>query len=148
MLKITILAVGKIKEKYMRDAIDEYVKRMSKNYKVNFIEAAELDSVEKEGNELLRLLPDNSYPVALDLGGKMISSTELADFISENTANGISHFTFIIGGSDGLDKRLVSKARLSICLSRMTFTHQMARLILCEQLYRAMKINNGEKYHK
>ena len=148
MLKITILAVGKIKEKYMRDAIDEYVKRMSKNYKVNFIEAQELDSVEKEGSELLRLLPDNAFPVTLDLGGKMISSTDLADFIADNTSMGVSHFVFIIGGSDGLDRRLVSKAKLSICLSKMTFTHQMARLILCEQLYRAMKINNGEKYHK
>jgi len=148
MLKITVLAVGKIKEKYMRDAIDEYVKRMSKNYKVSFIEAAELDSVEKEGNELLRLLPENAFAVALDLGGKQMTSPELAEMIADKTANGVSHFVFIIGGSDGLDRRLTEKAKVSLCLSKMTFTHQMARLILCEQLYRAMKINNGEKYHK
>ena len=148
MLKITILAVGKIKEKYMREAIGDYVTRMSKNYKVQFLEAPELDSVKKEGDELLRLMPEGAYPVALDLEGKMLSSTELAAFIDRSAVEGVSHFVFVIGGSDGLDRRVVEKSKLSLCLSRMTFPHQMARLILCEQLYRAMKINSGQLYHK
>mgnify|MGYP002564408067 CR=1 FL=1 len=148
MIKITILAVGKIKEKYMREAIDDYVKRMTKSYKVNFIEVHEIGTVEKEGDELLRLMPEHACVVALDLRGRMLSSVEFAEFINSSAVNGVSHFVFVIGGSDGLDRRLVEMASMSVCLSKMTFTHQMARLILCEQLYRAMKINNGEKYHK
>lgn len=148
MLKITVLAVGKVKEKYMREAIGDYAGRMEKSWKIRFLEAPEMDSVKKEGEELLRLLPENAYPVALDLGGRMLSSTELAEFIREETVKGVSHFAFLIGGSDGLDARVTEKAKLSLCLSRMTFPHQMARLILCEQLYRAMKINSGQTYHK
>lgn len=148
MMKITILAVGKIKEKYMRDAIADYSLRLSKYCKLNIIEAPEGMSVEKEGEDLLRLIPQGSYVVALDLKGTMISSTDLADMFRECTVAGESHFTFIIGGSDGIDRRVISKANKSICMSKMTFTHQMARLIICEQIYRAMKINGGEKYHK
>ncbi len=115
MLKITFLTVGTIKEKYMRDAIADYLDRMKRSYKIDVIECREQLTVKEEGDGQLAKLPENS---------------------------------FVIGGSDGLDARLVQKADFSLCLSKMTFTHQMARLILAEQLYRAMKINNGEKYHK
>ncbi len=148
MMKITILAVGKLKEKYMRDAVADYALRLTKYCKFSIVEAPECATIEKEGDELLSRIPQGAYVVTLDLKGKMVSSVDLADMISSKTVSGESHFVFIIGGSDGLDRRVVEKSNASICMSKMTFTHQMARLIICEQIYRAMKINGGEKYHK
>lgn len=148
MLKITFLTVGNIKEKYMRDAIADYMTRMEKNYKINVIECKEQPTIKEEGDEQLAKLTEGSYVVALDLNGKQLTSPELAELIMKSTISGVSHFTFVIGGSDGIDERIVKRADFRLCLSKMTFTHQMARLILSEQLYRAMKINNGEKYHK
>ncbi|MBQ8827827.1 MAG: 23S rRNA (pseudouridine(1915)-N(3))-methyltransferase RlmH [Clostridia bacterium] len=147
-MKVTILAVGKLKEKYMKEAVADYALRLTKYCKFSVTEAPECATVEKEGDELLRLIPSGAYVVALDLKGKMISSTDLAEMISSRTVQGESHFVFIIGGSDGLDRRVISRADASICMSKMTFTHQMARLIISEQIYRAMKINSGERYHK
>ena len=97
---------------------------------------------------LLKRIAPGSSVVAMDLHGKMIDSPALASWISQKTLSGTSHFTFVIGGSDGIDSRICQMADLRLCLSPMTFTHQMTRLILAEQLYRAMKINAGEKYHK
>jgi len=148
MLKITILAVGTIKEKYMRDAISDYLTRMERNYKINVIECKEQNTIKEEGDEELSKIPENSYVVALDLAGKQLTSPELAEMIATETTRGVSHFTFVIGGSDGIDERITKRANFRLCFSKMTFTHQMARLLLSEQLYRAMKINNGEKYHK
>lgn len=148
MLHFTILCVGTVKEKYMREAIADYVKRLGKYVKMDIVEVPEGISVKKEGESLLAKLPDRAFVVALDLAGKMYSSTGLAQLIDKQAAQGFSHFVFIIGGSEGLSPVLTSRANVRLCMSEMTFPHQMARLIIAEQLYRAMKINNGEKYHK
>ena len=148
MLHFTILCVGTVKEKYMRDAIGDYAKRLSKYVKLDFIEIPEGISVKKEGESLLARLPDRAFIVALDLAGKMLSSPGLAELVNKRAAVGNSHFVFVIGGSDGLDSSVTSRADFCLCMSEMTFPHQMARLIILEQLYRAMKINNGERYHK
>lgn len=148
MLKITILAVGTIKEKYMRDAINDYVKRLSRKWKVSFTEVKECQSIGEEGALLKKVIPQGSFVVALDLKGKMLDSEEFAGFIDAKMTEGVSNVTFVIGGSDGLDRSVPECADFSLCLSKMTFTHQMTRLILLEQIYRAMKIISGEKYHK
>lgn len=148
MLHFTVLCVGTVKEKYMREAIGEYAKRLTKYVKMDFVEVPEGISVKKEGESLLAKIPERAFVVALDLDGKMYSSTGLAELIDKQAAQGFSHFVFVIGGSEGLSPVLLSKANVRLCMSEMTFPHQMARLIITEQLYRAMKINNGEKYHK
>ena len=147
MMHFTILCVGKLKEEYMRKAVADYVLRLSKYAKTEVIEVGESD-IPGEGDALLRRLAPGSCVVAMDLHGKMIDSPALASWISQKTLSGTSHFTFVIGGSDGIDSRICQMADLRLCLSPMTFTHQMTRLILAEQLYRAMKIYAGEKYHK
>ena len=148
MLHFTVLCVGTVKETYMKEAVADYAKRLGKYGKLDFIEVPEAVSVKKEGEALLGRIPERSFTVALDLGGKMLSSPGLASFLDKKATDGFSHFTFIIGGSDGLDPRVNDRADFRLCLSEMTFPHQMARLILLEQLYRAMKINHGETYHK
>ncbi|MBR5005737.1 MAG: 23S rRNA (pseudouridine(1915)-N(3))-methyltransferase RlmH, partial [Clostridia bacterium] len=125
MLKITVVAVGTVKEQYMRDAIAEYVKRMSREYKVVFEECRECATVAEEGELLLKKIPKDSFVVALDLHGKQMSSEKFAAFISGKTLEGVSHFTFVIGGSEGIDKKVTDAAGFRLCLSEMTFTHQM-----------------------
>lgn len=147
MMHFTILCVGKLKEDYLRKAVADYVTRLSKYAKTEIIEVGESD-IPGEGDALLKRISTGTCVVAMDLHGKMIDSPTLASWISQKTLSGISHFTFVIGGSDGIDPRICKIADLRLCLSPMTFTHQMTRLILAEQLYRAMKINAGEKYHK
>lgn len=147
MMRFTILCVGKLKEDYMRKAVADYATRLSKYAKIEIIEVGESD-IPGEGDALLKRLTPGSCVVAMDLHGKMIDSPALASWISQKALSGTSHYTFVIGGSDGIDSRICQMADLRLCLSPMTFTHQMTRLILAEQLYRAMKINAGEKYHK
>jgi len=148
MLKITVCAVGTIKEKYMREAIEDYAKRLSSKCKVVFAEVKECRTVAEEGELLKKAIPAGAFVVTLDLKGKMLGSTELAEFIDAKMTDGVSSIAFVIGGSDGLDRSIPDSADFSLCLSKMTFTHQMTRLILLEQIYRAMKIISGEKYHK
>lgn len=148
MLHITILCVGRIKEQYMKEGISDYSKRMTRYAKVDFIEIPEEINVKKEGEKMLAALPANSYVIALDLKGKLISSQELAEIFDKEATMGASHFTILIGGSDGYDPAVLELANVRLCMSKMTFTHQMARFIIMEQIYRAMKINSGEKYHK
>lgn len=159
-MKIYIVSVGNIKEKYLKDAINEYSKRISKFSKVEFINVSdepivdkpsqkEIDNVKaKEGEKLLKVIPSNSYKVVLDLKGEMISSEGLAskmlDIFSYHNAN----ISFIIGGSLGLDRRVLDNADFHLCFSKMTFPHQLMQVILLEQVYRAFKINNNESYHK
>ncbi len=159
-MKIYIVSVGNIKEKYLKDAINEYSKRISKFSKVEFINVSdepivdkpsqkEIDNVKaKEGEKLLKVIPSNSYKVVLDLKGEMISSEGLAskmlDIFSYHNAN----ISFIIGGSLGLDRRVLDNADYHLCFSKMTFPHQLMQVILLEQVYRAFKINNNESYHK
>ena len=159
-MQIDILAVGKLKESYWREAQAEYVKRLSRFAQPHVVEvseerlpdnasaALEAQGREKEGERLLQALPRNGVVVVLDLSGKQLESPELAEKFREWTVSGQSTFSFIIGGSTGLSSEVVRAADFRLCLSRMTFPHQLARILLLEQLYRAMKINGNETYHK
>ncbi len=158
-MKITILAVGKLKEKYLRDAVAEYEKRLAPFAKLEIIEipeekmpenfsAAEKEkTLAREGERLLARVPQGSELVVLDVAGEPLSSEELAERLGRRMTEGMSSLTFLIGGAFGLSPEVRSAARLRLSLSRMTFTHQMARVLLTEQIYRAFKILRGEKYH-
>lgn len=154
MIHFTILCVGKIKEPYLQAAVADYTSRLSKSVKIDIIEVPEENHplrekrIEKEGEALCRRLSAGSCVIALDLHGREISSEKFAAYISGKTLGGKSDFTFVIGGSDGISDCITARADLRLCLSPMTFPHQMTRLILAEQLYRAIKINQGEQYHK
>ena len=155
-MNITVISVGKIKEKYFTAAIDEYSKRLSRFAKLNIIEVAdekipdnasekEMEQIkEKEGNKILAKLPQNSFVVTLCIEGKEHSSEELAKKIADIS----SHITFIIGGSLGLSDTVKSKSALRLSFGKMTLPHQLMRVVLLEQIYRAFKINNNESYHK
>ncbi|WP_138206408.1 23S rRNA (pseudouridine(1915)-N(3))-methyltransferase RlmH [Haloimpatiens lingqiaonensis] len=159
-MNITIISVGKLKEKYLKMAIDEYSKRLSRYCKLDLIEVPdektpdnasekeELSIKEKEGQAILKHIKDNMYVVALDLKGKMISSEELSNFIGDCTLGGSSHIAFIIGGSLGLSQEILKRANYKLCFSKMTFPHQLFRVMLLEQIYRAFRIRSGEPYHK
>jgi len=158
-MKITIIAVGKIKEKYLIEGIKEYVKRLSKYTKLDIIEVPDLHAPEnlskkemkiimdKEGEKIKTKIKD-SYVIALDKDGIMFSSEELANKIEDIKTYSSSHITFIIGGSLGLSSSVLNKADLKMSFSEMTFPHQLMRLILLEQIYRSFRINNNEPYHK
>lgn len=159
-MNITVITVGKIKEKFLRDAIDEYSKRLSRYCKLNIIEvqdektpdnASEKDEQiikEKEGLGILKYVKDNMYVVALDLKGKMLSSEELSSFIKDLEVRGDSNLCFIIGGSLGISSPVLNRANYKLCFSKMTFPHQLMRVILLEQIYRGYRIMKGEPYHK
>lgn len=159
-MRINIVCVGKIKEKYLKLGIDEFKKRLSKYCKLEIIELEDekapenlsdkemLMIKEKEGNKILSKIKDNSYVIALAIDGKNLSSEELAETINKLGVRGISNITFVIGGSLGLSDEVLSRADYKLSFSKMTFPHQLMRLILLEQVYRAYRINNGEPYHK
>ncbi|MDE6660265.1 MAG: 23S rRNA (pseudouridine(1915)-N(3))-methyltransferase RlmH [Anaeroplasmataceae bacterium] len=156
-MKITILSVGTIKERYLKDAILEYSKRISKYCKVDFISVSdepisdntsETDIKNKEAVKLLAKMPENSYKIALNLKGEMLTSPELADKVSHIFSYYNSHIVFVIGGSLGLGKELLKKMDYHLCFSKMTFPHQLMQVILLEQIYRSFKILNHETYHK
>ncbi len=158
-MKITIVAAGKIKEKYLTQGIQEFTKRLTPYVTLKIIEigeermpdnpsAAEKAAVlKKEGERLLRQVPSSSRLIVLDVYGKMISSEELSAHIDALGLRGTGHITFLIGGAFGLSEEVRKAADEKISFSKMTFTHQMVRLLLVEQLYRACKISRGEKYH-
>ena len=159
MLNIEIICVGKIKERFFKDAIDEYSKRLSKYCKLNIIELSdekipdklnsslELSIKEKECNNILNHIKKDSYVIALDLRGKELNSEELSKKI-EDISMESSNITFIIGGSLGLTNSVLETANLKLCFSKMTFPHQLIRIFLLEQIFRAFKISNGETYHR
>lgn len=159
-MRINIVCVGKIKEKYLKLGIDEFKKRLSKYCKLEIIELEDekapenlsdkemLIIKEKEGKKILSKIKDNSYVIALAIDGKNLSSEELAETINKLGVSGISNITFVIGGSLGLSDEVLSRADYKLSFSKMTFPHQLMRLILLEQVYRAYRINNGEPYHK
>lgn len=159
MLYINILCVGKVKEKFFRDAIDEYSKRLSKYCKLEITELPDEkipdkvnDSIsseikEKECNNIINHIKKDSYVIALDLKGKEYSSEDFSKKIEAISMQN-SKITFIIGGSLGLTDKLLNIADEKICFSKMTFPHQLIRIFLVEQIYRAFKISNGESYHK
>lgn len=158
-MKITIACVGKIKEKYLTAGIDEFTKRLTPFCKLETVaineekmpdnpSPAEKEQVlEKETQRLLAIISENSYVILLDVIGKQLSSPELASKIDALALNGNSHITFVIGGAFGYTDALRKRADYALSFSKMTFTHQMIRLLLIEQIYRAYKISNNQKYH-
>ncbi len=158
-MKITVISVGKIKEKYLKEAIEEYSKRLSRYSKIELIEVKDEHAPDnisdkdmeiikhKEGERILSRLKD-SFLIALAIEGKQLSSEELAKKIIEIQTYNASHITFVIGGSLGLSKEVLKKANFKLSFSNMTFPHQLMKVILLEQVYRAFRINNNEPYHK
>lgn len=150
---IKIICVGKIKEKYLRDAIDEYTKRISKYTKLNLIEVKDYDYddinkvLNSEKEQIEKYIDSKDYLITLEIEGKQISSEQLATKLDETlTVN--SNITFVIGGSYGIDKSIKDKANYHLSFSTLTFPHQLFRVLLLEQIYRSYKINNNESYHK
>lgn len=160
MLHINIICVGKLKEKYLTEALQEYSKRLSKYCNLNIIELQDEklpsnlnDSLknqikEKESNNILSHLEKSSYVISLDLKGKQYTSEEFASKISNISTNIAGNITFIIGGTLGLSKNVLAKSNELICFSKMTFPHQLIRIFLLEQLFRSFKILNNETYHR
>lgn len=159
-MKITVIAVGKIKEKFFRDAISEYEKRLSKYCKLSILEVSDEKTPDqasetvnqqilaKEGERIRNLIPKDSYVIPLAIEGKKYDSVGFADMIRKNTVSGVSHITFIIGGSLGILEEIKKSSDQMISFSDMTFPHQLMRVVLLEQIYRAFRIINGEPYHK
>ncbi len=159
-MNITIVSVGKIKEKFFTEAMKEYTKRLSRYCKLSEevipderandnYSPAEIDQVKiKEGQKILNKIPKNTYIIVLDIKGVQLSSEELANKIDSLGVEGISDITFIIGGSNGLSDEVISMANFKLSFSKMTFPHQLFKVILLEQIYRAFKINANETYHK
>lgn len=159
-MHITILSVGKIKEKYLKDAVAEYTKRLSKYCKLEIIEVAdektpdqasevvERNIRDKEGERILRYVKEDTFVITLEIGGKMLGSEELAEKIRLLGVQGKSNITFIIGGSIGLGKAVRKRSDFALSFSKMTFPHQLMRVILLEQVYRSYRIISGEPYHK
>lgn len=159
-MKITLITVGKIKEKYFTDAIAEYAKRLSRYCKLEIIEVAdektpdgassalENQIKEKEGERILSKIPEGAYVVTLAIEGKMLDSEELADKMEKWNVSGVSHLVLIIGGSLGLTAKVLNRADFKLSFSKMTFPHQLMRVILLEQIYRSFRIRNNQPYHK
>lgn len=159
-MKITLITVGKIKERYFEDAIKEYSKRLSRYCKLEIIqvadektpdgagEALEAQIREKEGQRILAQVKDGAYVIALAIEGKMLDSVELSETIARLGVEGKSQVAFVIGGSLGLSPAVMARADYALSFSRMTFPHQLMRVILLEQIYRAFRIAAGEPYHK
>lgn len=155
MIKVKILGVGSIKEKFLKEAINEYLKRLTRFAKVEIIEVDETkiqnkseEQVKKEeGERLLKRIGQDEFVFLLDLKGELTSSEELAQKINDLMNKGISPLTFVIGGTLGLSEEVRKRANIKLSISKMTFTHQMCRMIVLEQIYRAFKIINNEEYH-
>lgn len=143
---IKIICVGKVKEKYLRDMIDDYTKRISRYHKIEIIELAD-SNINKEREELLRVINTKDYNIVMDIDGNNLSSREFAEKIDKTFLIN-SNITFIIGGSDGVSPEIKELANYRLSFSKLTFPHQLFRGILLEQIYRAFKILNNESYHK
>lgn len=146
-MKLTFIVVGKLKERFLVEGVAEYLKRLRKFATVEVREISEQRTVEEEGQKLLSLVPQNSWLCVLDVTGAPLTSEAFAKKIAALALDGISNLTFVIGGAFGLSDELRRAADFRLSLSQMTFTHQLARLILAEQIYRAFKINRNEPYH-
>ena len=159
-MKITLITVGKIKEKYLKDAIAEYSKRLSKYCKLEIVEVADektpdqaSENVErqirqKEGDRILRYVKDDAYVFTLEIGGTMLDSVAFAKKMETLGIQGKSHLIFIIGGSIGLGEEVLRRSDYALSFSKMTFPHQLMRVILLEQVYRGYRIIEGAPYHK
>lgn len=156
-MKIKIIALGKIKEKFLKDGIEEFLKRLTPYTSVEIVELNPVEikdenltqkSLDEEGVNILSHIKDESYVITMEIQGKQLSSEEFAQKINEITISGVSELVFVIGSSCGISKKVSERADFKLSMSKMTFLHQFARLILVEQVYRAFKILKGEKYHK
>lgn len=159
-MKITLLTVGKVKEKFYVQAIDEFSKRMSRYCRLEIVEVADEKTpdgasdtmtaqiLKKEGERLMKNIRDDAYVIALAINGQMLSSEQFAQKIDQLGIGGTSHIQFIIGGSLGLSPQVLSRADAKLSFSKMTFPHQLMRVILLEQIYRGYRIICGEPYHK
>lgn len=159
-MKITLVTVGKIKEKYLKDAVAEYTRRLGKYCRLEIIEVADektpdhaaraLEEAvrEKEAERIIKHIREDAYVITLEIQGKPLSSEELAEKIEQLGVQGKSHITFVIGGSIGLGEKVRKRSDLALSFSRMTFPHQLMRVILLEQIYRSYRINSNEPYHK
>ena len=160
MEKVTLLCAGKLKEKYWRDAAAEYVKRLSAYCNLDILEIKDEKTQEhmspaeedalllKEAEQFLKKLDERAYVIALDIKGAKMGSEELADRLERLVTGGSSRFVFLIGSSVGLHDTVLKKADMRLSFSDLTFPHQLARIMLLEQLYRGYRIRNGEPYHK
>ena len=149
---IKIICVGKLKEKYLKDAIEEYSKRLSKYTKLEIVELKDLDydiakTIKEEGQSILKHIEEKEYVITLEINGKQLSSTEFASILEKANIE-YSNITFVIGGSYGLSNDVINRSNYHLSFSKLTFPHQLFRIILLEQIYRAYKINNNESYHK
>lgn len=159
-MNIDIAAVGKIKEKYFADGIKEYTKRLGRHCTLNIIEVEDEKTPEslsdkemelakqREGERLLSKIPSGTFVIALAIEGKQLSSEELSEKLSDIMVDGSSHVVFVIGGSLGLSQEVLSRSQMKLSFSKMTFPHQLMRVVLLEQIYRAFKIMKNEPYHK
>ncbi len=159
-MNITIISVGKIKEKHMKQGIDEYLKRLSAYTKINILELPDEKAPEnlshtqmqqikkKEGDRILDKIHPDAYVIALAIEGKQASSEQFAERLGRLSASGKNSVVFVIGGSLGLSDEVMKRADEALSFSKMTFPHQLMRLILVEQVYRAFRILRGEPYHK
>lgn len=159
-MKITLLTVGKIKETYLKNAIEEYRKRLSKYCKLEMIEVADEKTPdqaseavensirEKEGERLLKHIRDDAFVITLEIQGSQLTSEELAGKVEKLAVSGTSHIIFVIGGSIGLGREVMKRSDYALSFSRMTFPHQLMRVVLLEQIYRSYRIIQGEPYHK
>lgn len=159
-MKLRVICVGRLKEKFYTDAVNEFKKRLSRFAEVEIVELADEKAPEKlsdaeleqiklaEGRRILAKLADGETVVALEIRGVQLSSTELADKLKNLMLEGKSRIAFIIGGSNGLSSEVLARADFKLSFSKMTFSHQIFRIMLMEQLYRAFKIINNEPYHK
>ena len=159
-MQIDIICVGKVKEQYLRDAIAEYSKRLGRYCKLNILEVADEKTPEhasegverqikaKEGERIAKHIKPGAYVIALAIDGQQVTSEEFARKIDQLGIQGVSHIQFVIGGSIGMDDAILRQANYKLSFSKMTFPHQLMRVILLEQVYRAYKINAHEPYHK
>lgn len=159
-LKITVLTVGKIKEKFYSDAISEYSKRLSRYCKLEIVQVADEKTAEncsdieadimkkKEAERILKHITDDAFVITLEILGKQLDSVELANKINQLGIRGTSHIVFVIGGSLGLHKSVSDRSNFKLSFSKMTFPHQLMRVILLEQVYRSYRIINNQPYHK
>ncbi len=159
-MNIDILCVGKLKEQYLKAATDEYGKRLSRYCRLNIVEAADEKTVDGqsealdikvrdiEGERLLKSIKPDAYVIALEIEGEQLTSEKLAQRLEEIGVRGFGRIQFVIGGSLGLSQDVIRRADMHLSFSKMTFPHQLMRVILLEQIYRSFRINNNEPYHK
>ena len=157
-MKINIISIGKVKEKFFVDAIKEYEKRISRYIKINLIELrditykleneANINKIKEEEANLILSVIKNEYLICMDIKGHELSTLDFYRFVNDKKVNGISEISFIIGGSYGLSDTIKNRCDFSLSFSKMTFPHQLFRIILLEQIYRICKIENNEPYHK